>query len=127
MIGFCLGGGFALMTAASGFDVASANYGPLPRDLDTALAGACPVVGSYGGRDRTLRHAAARLDAALDRLGIVHDVVEYPAAGHAFLTPPEEFPRALRPVLRVAGVAADPAAAEDAWRRIEAFFAQHLG
>ncbi len=42
-------------------------------------------------------------------------------------TPPEWFPRPLRPLLRVAGFGADPAATEDAWRRIEAFFDEHLG
>jgi len=41
VIGFCMGGGFALLTAASGFEAAAVNYGQLPRDLDTILAGAC--------------------------------------------------------------------------------------
>ncbi len=126
VIGFCLGGGFALMTAGSGFDVAAAHYGRLPRDPDGTLSGACPIVASFGGRDRTLPGAAARLEAVLDRLGVVHDVTEYPSAGHAFLTPPEKFPRPLRPLFRVAGFGADPIAAADAWRRTEAFFAEHL-
>lgn len=99
-IGFCLGGGFALLTADSGFDATSVNYGQLPRDLDAALAGACPIVGSYGGKDKTLAEAAAKLEDALTRAGVVHDVKEYATAGHAFLNDAEIGPRPLRPLLR---------------------------
>ncbi len=126
VIGFCLGGGFALMTAARGFHAASANYGRLPPDPDAALIGACPVIGSYGGRDRSLPGAAARLETALDRLDVVHDVKEYPEAMHAFFTEPGTLPRPARPLLRVAGIGSDPIAAADAWARIEAFFSEHL-
>lgn len=126
IIGFCMGGSFALVSAAGGeFEAASANYGRLPKDLD-ALAGACPVVASYGGRDRTLPGAATRLTASLDRLGVVHDVKEYPAAGHSFLNDAEVGPRPLRPLFRVMGMGPDPEAAADAWQRIETFFDAHL-
>ncbi|PVE13652.1 carboxymethylenebutenolidase [Streptomyces scopuliridis RB72] len=127
IIGFCMGGAFALMSAGRGsFDAASANYGMLPEQLDRVLAGACPVVASYGGRDRMLKGAAAELDSALERLGVVHDVKEYPQAGHAFLNDTEVGPRPLRPLLRVTGMGPHPEAAADAWRRIETFFDTHL-
>lgn len=128
LLGFCMGGGFAL-AAASGrhFDVVSANYGQPPSDLDDSLAGACPIVGSYGGRDRSLRGAAEKLEVALTAAGVDHDVKVYPSAGHSFLNDADTGPRALRPITRrIIGAGPDPVAAADAWQRIERFFGEHL-
>ncbi len=126
VIGFCMGGGFALLTANAGYDAAAVNYGTLPRDLAGALDGACPIVGSYAGRDPLTPGATRKLNAVLDRAGIEHDVKEYPKAGHAFLNDTEAGPRILRPLFRVAGVGPEPDSAQDAWRRIESYFASYL-
>ena len=60
VIGFCMGGGFAVVLASRGFDVSSVNYGMVPDDVDEVLRGACPVVGSYGAKDKQFGPYAAQ-------------------------------------------------------------------
>ena len=114
VIGFCLGGTFALALACSDEDLRAVSvfYGRNPRPL-SALQRACPIVGSYPGADRFTRGAGAQLREELGVAGIPHDIEIYDGAKHSFFDDH--------------GRAYDGAAAEDSWSRTLDFFETHMG
>jgi carboxymethylenebutenolidase len=92
------------------------NYGgPLPKDAEDFLASACPIVGSYGAKDRWNRGVAEQLERILTAARVAHDVTEYPEAGHSFLN---DHRTAIFNMLKIIGIGFDEASAQDARRRI---------
>ncbi len=124
VIGFCLGGGFALLLGTSGVEgvkAVAANYGDVPEEL----TGSPPVVASYGGRDRIFGPKADVLRDRLEACSVAHDVKVYAQAGHAFMTDGSHpWASMLTAVLMHTGYVAD--AADDAWSRVFAWLETHV-
>jgi carboxymethylenebutenolidase len=120
------------------------NYGTLPGDAEDRLKTACPVVASYGARDRSVGDAPDRLKRILDAGGIDSDVKVYPNVGHSFMNDhpgklatlggaagrDAALPRLFALVSLVSGpligMDFDERATADARARIVAFFDRHL-
>ena len=87
MIGFCMGGGFALLCAPRyDFKAAAVNYGEVPKDAAERLRRRLPDRRQLR-QTRSLHCSgrAARLEAALTAANVEHDVKEYADAGHSFM------------------------------------------
>jgi carboxymethylenebutenolidase len=125
--GFCQGGGFALVAGAQpGFSAAAVNYGMVPSER-SALDGLCPVVASYGAKDQVVgRRMAERLERHLAALGVPHDVKTYEQAGHSFFSRVDGWQGWLARVPTPMAVGYNEEAAEDGWRRMLAFFEEHV-
>lgn len=126
VVGFCLGGSFALLWATQApLRAAGVFYGEVPKTAER-LRGVCPVVAGYGGRDRVFASQGERLARLLAEAGVEHDVRIYPEAGHSFMSHPAgtmAWIMAWGPM----AVGNDPAAEADSWARVERFFRAHLG
>ena len=115
VVGFCMGGTFALMMAAHNSDVKAAVpfYGQVP-PTDSLKYLVAPVLYIHGGQDTWItKREADRLQQGLQQYGRPGEVKSYPACGHAFFN--DTRPDVYR-----------PNEAKDAWQRTLAFLTAHL-
>jgi carboxymethylenebutenolidase len=113
VIGFCMGGGYALAFAVHNDELRAASifYGRNPNPLES-LERACPVLGSYGEKDRFFAKQGRRLEQTMQKFGRPVDVKIYPNATHSFFND--------------TGRAYQPEAAADSWQRTLEWFKQYL-
>lgn len=115
VVGFCFGGGLVwqlLAAGAPGVSAAVPFYGPLPDNPDFAASKDAAVLALYGALDTRVTSSEAAAKAALDRGGLVNDVVIEPNADHAFFND--------------TGPRYNAAAADDAWGRVLEWFGRYL-
>lgn len=125
VVGFCMGGGFAVLYAAEApVEVVGAFYGDVPKSAHK-LQGIPPVIAGFGGRDRIFSRGANRLRRHLNELGVTNDVKTYPDAGHSYMSDHTGIAAKLGGIGPMR-VAYNEAASEDSWARMLGFFARHL-
>lgn len=129
VIGFCMGGKYALLAGCRcrGLSACAPFYGMLsePEDRDperkpeSALEAigdlACPLLGLYGDEDPLIPVEDVReLERRLEKTGQPFEVKLYAGAGHAFFNDTRE-------------AMYRPEAARDAWARLVPFLRENLG
>jgi carboxymethylenebutenolidase len=114
VVGFCFGGGLVWQLLSSGglrLSAAVPFYGPLPDNPDFAGSKAA-VLAIYAALDSRVTRSQNAAKAALDRAGLVNDIIVEPNADHAFFND--------------TGPRYNAAAATDAWQRRLDWFGRYL-
>jgi carboxymethylenebutenolidase len=114
-VGFCFGGGMVWRLLGSGEPRLSAAvpfYGPLPDNPDFSGSKAA-VLAIYAALDTRVTSTKDAAVAALNRAGLVNEVIVEPNADHAFFND--------------TGPRYNPAAAADAWTKVLDWFGRYVG
>ena len=112
-IGFCFGGGMIWRLLAAGearLDAAAPFYGPFPEDGDLRNAKAA-VLGVYAGQDDRVNATRTAASNALKDARLKHRILTFTEADHAFFND--------------TGARFNAPAAEEAWRRVIAWFGRY--
>ena len=114
-VGFCMGGGMVWRLLASGeprLAAAVPFYGPTPDNPDFAGSKDVAVLGIYAAQDQRVNATEPVARAALEKAGLVFELVTEPDANHAFFND--------------TGDRYNATAAGDAWRRVQDWFTKYV-
>jgi carboxymethylenebutenolidase len=114
-VGFCFGGGMVWSLLAAGeprLRAAAPLYGPLPPGADLSGSRSAAVLAIYAELDSRVNATRDAAKAALEKAGMTHEIVTFPAADHAFFND--------------TGPRYQPTAAAAAYDRLLSWFGQHL-
>lgn len=115
VVGFCFGGGLVWRLLAAGeprLAAAVPFYGPLPDNPDFSGSKAA-VLAFYGALDNRVTSTKDAAKAALDKAGLVNEIIVEPNADHAFFND--------------TGPRYNPAASADAWSKTLDWFGKYVG
>jgi carboxymethylenebutenolidase len=115
VIGFCWGGGKALMFTTRSKDLAASviYYGDNPRNFEDVKNITAPVLAQYGAADERITSGAPKLEEAMKKYGKSFEYKIYPGAPHSFNN--DTSPRSYR-----------EEAAKEAWGGTLEFFKKYL-
>ncbi|MCL5732151.1 MAG: dienelactone hydrolase family protein [Candidatus Thermoplasmatota archaeon] len=114
VVGFCLGGGLAFqLSTQMKFDASIIFYGANPRNIDDLSRIKGSVLGIYAGEDSSINNGLPALVENVVKHKLDFEMKIYPGTYHAFFNH--------------TGMSYNKPAADDAWKRMLAFFGSHLG
>ena len=115
VIGFCWGGGKALLFTTRSKDLAASviYYGENPRNLEDVKNITAPVLGQYGGADERITSGVPKLEETMKKYGKSFEYKIYAGAPHAFNS--DTSPQSYR-----------EDAAKEAWAKTLEFFKKQL-
>jgi carboxymethylenebutenolidase len=114
-VGFCMGGGLVWQLLAAGTPQLAAAvpfYGPAPDSPDFAGSKNAAVLGFYGALDQRVTSTEPVVKAALEKAGLVHELIVEPDANHAFFND--------------TGDRYNEKAANDAWAKLQDWFGKYV-
>ncbi len=115
-IGWCMGGGYSLLTALNESNLAACviNYGSTVTEQDQLKKVQCPILGIFGRKDPNFTpKVVEEFKEALNKAEIKNKIIDYKGVSHAFMNPGNK-------------TGYSKTVSEKAWKEIYAFLNKNL-